>query len=164
MLGSNHACRTSMFNDIHQTGKQVHASLPANGACGLKSEGIEGETMSADGKGQLKRHARMPIRSVVLISMGSLSWVTEVENISATGILVILPAGWSAVAGERCVLDMLVGEDLHIHLEANVTRVTATRLAFAYTNIPEEKEHALWELLGQYADNLERPNESFEKS
>lgn len=116
--------------------------------------------MSFDDNGQLLRHARMPIRSIVLISMGPLSWVTEVENISATGILVMRPDEWMAKAGEHCVLDLLVGDDLHIHLEARVTRLTASQLAFAYTKIPEEKEHALWELLGQYADDLERPLKS----
>ncbi|HET9032756.1 MAG TPA: PilZ domain-containing protein [Dokdonella sp.] len=105
----------------------------------------------------------MPIRSIVLISMGPLSWVTEVENISSTGILVLRPDEWGAKAGEQCVLDLLVGDDLHIHLEARVTRLTATRLAFAFTSIPEEKEHALWGLLGQYADDLERPAKSVQK-
>lgn len=99
----------------------------------------------------------MPIRSIVLISMGPLSWVTEVENISATGLLAKRPDEWNANAGERCVLDLLVGDDLHIHLEANVTRLTPLHVGFAYTNIPEDKEHALWGLLGQYADYLDRP-------
>jgi hypothetical protein len=99
----------------------------------------------------------MPIRSIVLISMGPLSWVTEVENISATGLLAQRPDGWQANAGERCVLDLLVGDDLHIHLEANVTRLTDHHVGFAYTSIPEDKEHALWGLLGQYADYLDKP-------
>ena len=100
----------------------------------------------------------MPIRSIVLISMGPLSWVTEVENISATGILAVRPDEWNAGAGERCVIDLLVGDDLHIHLEANVTRVTPNHVGFAYTTIPEDKEHALWELLGQFADHVDRPD------
>ena len=114
--------------------------------------------MKFDGSGQHLRHARMPIRSIVLISMGPLSWITEVENISATGLLAQRPEQWCAGAGEICVLDLLVGDDLHIHLEANVTRLTADHVGFAYTNIPEDKEHALWNLLGQYADHMERPD------
>lgn len=114
--------------------------------------------MSLDSPERYLRHARMPIRSILLISMGALSWVSEVENISATGVLALRPDDWKASAGERCVLDLLVGDDLHIHLEANVTRVTASHVGFAYTRIPEEKEHLLWDLLGQFADHLDRPH------
>lgn len=120
--------------------------------------------MSDDASERSVRHMRMPIRSVALISMGPLSWITEVENISATGILVGRPGNWSAKVGVRCVLDLLVGDDLHIHLEARLSRLTSSRLAFAYTGIPEEKEHALWDLLGEYADGLERPLKSAENS
>ncbi|MEZ5462414.1 PilZ domain-containing protein [Dokdonella sp.] len=119
--------------------------------------------MSDDSAEQYSRHARMPIRSIVLISMGPLSWVTEVENISATGLLAQRPSEWNANAGERCVLDLLVGDDLHIHLEANVSRLTPNHVAFAYTNIPEDKEHALWGLLGQYADHVDKPVQADEQ-
>lgn len=113
--------------------------------------------MSDDSAERYSRHARMPIRSIVLVSMGPLSWVTEVENISATGLLAQRPEQWGAGAGERCVLDLLIGDDLHIHLEANVTRVTQEHVGFAYTNIPEDKEHALWGLLGHYAVSMDKP-------
>jgi hypothetical protein len=116
--------------------------------------------MTLDSTERYSRHARMPIRSIVLISMGPLSWVTEVENISATGILAVRPDEWNASAGERCVIDLLVGDDLHIHLEAIVTRLTSSHVGFAYTSIPEDKEHALWGLLGQYADHVDRPDTS----
>ena len=119
--------------------------------------------MSDDSAERYSRHARMPIRSIVLVSMGPLAWVTEVENISATGLLALRPAEWTSSAGERCVLDLLVGDDLHIHLEANVTRLTPDHVGFAYTNIPKDKEHALWGLLGQYADFLDMPSQSVEK-
>lgn len=116
--------------------------------------------MSSDGNDQLLRHARKPIRSSVLISAGPSSWVTEVENISATGLLAARPAEWRGTAGERCMLDMFVGDASHIHLEANVARVTAAQLAFSYTRIPQEKDHAFWKLLGQYADDLDQPIEA----
>ncbi|MBL0163277.1 MAG: PilZ domain-containing protein [Xanthomonadales bacterium] len=118
--------------------------------------------MEFDGSGQYLRHARMSIRSIVLISMGPLSWITEVENISATGLLARRPEEWCAGAGERCVLDLLVGDDLHIHLEAIVARLTADCVGLAYTSIPADKEHALWGLLGHYADHLDRPGVSTE--
>ena len=113
--------------------------------------------MTFDVPGKRLRHARMPIRSIALISMGPLSWITEVENISATGLLALRPEEWCAGPGERCALDLLVGDDLHIHLEANITRLSVEHVGFAYTSIPEDKEHALWGLLGQYADHLDEP-------
>jgi len=116
-----------------------------------------GDRMSHDLPERFVRHTRMPIRSIVLVSMGARSWETEVENISATGLLALRPADWNANAGDRCVLDLLVGTELHIHLEANVTRLTPNHIGFAYTSIPEDKEHALWGLLGQFADNTEAP-------
>jgi hypothetical protein len=111
--------------------------------------------MSHDSPERFVRHMRMPIRSVVLISMGPQSWETEVVNISATGLLAERPREWLGVAGDRCVLDLLIGTDLNIHVEANVTRLTSNHIGFAYTSIPEDKEHALWGLLGQYADHTE---------
>ncbi len=103
------------------------------------------------------RHARMPITSMVLINTGPSSWTTEIENISATGVLVLRPDDWRITAGQACALDLLIGEDLHIHLEAHVARVTASHIAFAYTRIPEDKEVALWSLLGRFADDVDEP-------
>lgn len=102
------------------------------------------------------RHARMPICSAVLISLGGNAWSSEIEDLSATGLLVRRPGDWHAEAGALCVLDMLIGDDLHINVEASVARVTPTHVGFAYTRIPEGKEAALWSLLGGYADRLER--------
>lgn len=103
------------------------------------------------------RHSRMQIRLVVLISMGSRSWEAVVDNISASGMLVIQPEDCAISPGQRCVLDLLVGEGRHMHLEALVTRTTPDRVGFAFTRIPEEKEQILWELLGQHADEVEIP-------
>ena len=113
--------------------------------------------MTDDRSVQRTRHTRMPIRSTVLISRGATSWATEIENISATGVLVLRPENWLLKAGESCAVDLLIGEDLHIHLDATVVRVTSHHIAFAYTRIPEDKEAALWSLLGRYADEVEQP-------
>lgn len=106
---------------------------------------------------QRNRHTRMPIRSTVLVCKGGNAWASEIENISATGALIARPDDWSGNAGDTCALDLLIGEDLHIHLEATVVRVTAEHVGLAYTRIPEDNEAALWSLLGRYADHLERP-------
>jgi hypothetical protein len=101
------------------------------------------------------RPARMPIRSAVLISRGHDAWSSEIEDISATGVLVQKPDGWRGAIGDLYALDMLIGETLDIHVEARLARISATRLGFAYARIPEEKEIPLWNLLGGYADRLE---------
>lgn len=101
------------------------------------------------------RHARMKIETAVLMSRGGDAYSSEVADISATGVLVQRPQGWKGEPDELWVLDMLVGEDLNIHVEAVVARVTAHHVGFAYARIPDDKQVALWNLLGGYADTLE---------
>lgn len=101
------------------------------------------------------RPARMSIRSAVLISRGANAWSSEIEDISATGVLVTRPDNWRGRIDEVFVLDMLIGESLDIHVEARLARLTETQLGFAYERIPENKETPLWNLLGGYADKLE---------
>jgi len=101
------------------------------------------------------RSARMPMQSTVLLSRGADAWTTDIEDISASGVLVRRPDGWSHPIGALFALDMMIGDDLNIHLEATVARVTAEHVGFAYTRIPPDKEIPLWNLLGGYADRLE---------
>jgi len=101
------------------------------------------------------RHARMPIQSTVLLSRGADSWTSDIEDISASGVLVVKPGAWRYGAGEHFVLDMMIGPELNIHVEATIARVTAEHIGFAYTRIPADKEAPLWNLLGGYADRLE---------
>ena len=101
------------------------------------------------------RSARMPMQSTVLLSRGADAWTTDIEDISASGVLVRRPDGWAHAVGEFFALDMMIGENLNIHLEATVARVTAEHIGFAYTRIPADKEIPLWNLLGGYADRLE---------
>ena len=101
------------------------------------------------------RSARMPIQSTVLLSRGADAWTTDIEDISASGVLVRRPDGWAHGVGVLFALDMMIGDDLNIHVEATVARVTAEHVGFAYTRIPSDKEIPLWNLLGGYADRLE---------
>ncbi|MFI4969323.1 MAG: PilZ domain-containing protein [Lysobacterales bacterium] len=101
------------------------------------------------------RPARMSIRSAVLISSGHNAWSSEIEDISATGVMVGKPDNWSGQLGDVYALDMLIGESLDIHVEARLARVTDSQLGFAYARIPADKEVPLWDLLGGYADRLE---------
>jgi len=101
------------------------------------------------------RPARMRIETTVLMSRGDESHPTELVDISATGVLLRRPLGWEGELGQSWILDMIFGHDLHIHLEAQVARISERHLGFAYTRIPEEKQAPLWNLLGGYADILE---------
>ncbi len=104
---------------------------------------------------QLKRPSRMPVDCAVLMSRADESWASAVQDISATGVLVAKPSDWNGLRGDLFVLDMLFGEELNIHVEARVARITKTELGFAFARIPSDKESLLWNLLGGYADSLE---------
>jgi hypothetical protein len=101
------------------------------------------------------RPARMRIETTVLMSRGSQSQPTELVDISATGALLRRPLGWQGEVGQSWMLDMIFGHDLHIHLEAQVARISDRHVGFVYTRIPEDKQVPLWNLLGGYADILE---------
>ncbi|WP_199097109.1 PilZ domain-containing protein [Dyella sp. ASV21] len=101
------------------------------------------------------RPARMRIETTVLMSRVNESHPTELVDISATGVLLRRPLGWKGELGQSWILDMIFGHDLHIHLEAQVARISERHLGFAYTRIPEDKQAPLWNLLGGYADILE---------
>lgn len=106
-------------------------------------------------QGEGVRHARMRIETAVLMSRCNESFPTELEDISATGVLLRCPRNWTGESGQTWVLDMVFGRELHIHLEAVVARVSGQWLGMAYSAIPEDKQKALWELLGGYADKQE---------
>lgn len=114
-----------------------------------------GEDSTDDQGKEHLRPARMRIKTTVLMSQGDESHPSDLIDISATGALVRRPRHWNGQTGQSWVLDMIFGEDLHIHLEAKVARVSERHIGFAYTRIPEEKQVPLWNLLGGYADILE---------
>src|SRR5579871_4100885 len=64
------------------------------------------------------RSARMPMQSTVLLSHGADAWTTDIEDISASGVLVRKPDGWAHRIGALFALDMMIGPELNIHLEA----------------------------------------------
>lgn len=101
------------------------------------------------------RHARMRISSAVLMIHGAEVWSSEIADISATGVLVHQPDAWNGKLGDLYALDMIIGGDLNIHVDATVARITPGHVGFAYARIPPDKEVPLWELLGGYADRLE---------
>ncbi|MGH8145892.1 MAG: PilZ domain-containing protein [Rhodanobacteraceae bacterium] len=105
------------------------------------------------------RHARMGRRTAVLMSRRGDVWQTELDDISATGVRLSRPEGWHGSAGDVWVLDMLFGDNINVHVMAEVVRVAGQHIALAFARIPEEVQKALWELLGGYADTLEPWND-----
>lgn len=101
------------------------------------------------------RHARKQINSAVLMIRGGQSWSSEIKDISATGVMLVRPDGWNGKLNDEYALDMIIGDDLNIHVDATVARITEYHLGFAYSRIPPDKEIPLWTLLGGYADRLE---------
>jgi hypothetical protein len=57
--------------------------------------------------------------------------------------------------GQVWVVDMIFGNDLHIHVDARVMRTSDNWIGLEYARIPEDKQETLWSLLGGYADKLE---------
>jgi len=106
-----------------------------------------------------QRHARKRVSCEVLMSHGGESWTCRLEDISATGLRVERPSKWKGCPGDLYTLDLMFGDDLHIHLEATVARIMREHLGFAFARIPEDKEQPLWNLLGGYADKLEEFDE-----
>ncbi len=113
----------------------------------MQSSGLNGQ-----------RHARKRVTCEVLMHGGE-SWTSSLEDISATGLRVERPFKWKGCPGDMYVLDLMFGDDLHIHLEATVARIMRAHLGFAFARIPEDKEEPLWNLLGGYADKLEEFDE-----
>jgi hypothetical protein len=101
------------------------------------------------------RHARMVRQTAVLMSRRGDVWQTDLEDISATGVRVSRPSGWHGQPGDVWVLDMLFGDDVNVHVMAEVVRVDGEHIAAAFARIPEDAQPALWNLLGGYADTLE---------
>lgn len=101
------------------------------------------------------RHARMVRQTAVLMSRRGDVWQTDLGDISATGVRLARPSGWHGHAGDVWVLDMLFADDVNVHVMAEVVRVSGEFVALTFARIPEETQHALWSLLGGYADTLE---------
>ncbi|MDA3914231.1 PilZ domain-containing protein [Oleiagrimonas sp.] len=108
-----------------------------------------------DPQGRRVRHARMRIETTVLLNRGTESFPTELEDISATGVRLRKPSHWSGGEGQTWVVDMIFGNDLHIHVDARVMWISTHWIGLEYSRIPEDKQAALWTLLGGYADTLE---------
>lgn len=101
------------------------------------------------------RHARMVRQTAVLMSRRGDVWQTDLADISATGARLVRPGDWNGQPGEVWVLDMLFGDDINVHVMAEIVRVTHDCIALVFARIPEDAQQSLWTQLGRYADTLE---------
>ena len=106
-------------------------------------------------EGKRLRSARMTLQSTALISRGLDSWSSEILDISATGLCAARPEGWNGRIDEIFNVDILIGDELDIHVVARLARIGDDELGFAYSRIPDDKQVPLWNLLGRYADTDE---------
>jgi hypothetical protein len=98
------------------------------------------------------RHARMPVRTVVLVSRADHAWSCEIFDISASGARTSRPDDWEGEMGDIFQLDVVISETAALHMEARVARLTEEHVAFEFTFIPESGQQLFWGLLGRYAE------------
>lgn len=106
-------------------------------------------------EGFRRRHSRVPFDSAVHMVRAGQSWSTDLVDISATGMLVERPKDWVGQEGDRFVVDLIIHDQLDIHLEATVARVSRHTIGLEFSRIPPEKERDLWALLGENANRTE---------
>ncbi len=103
-------------------------------------------------KAFLNRSSRIEVEGDALLMRGEFSWLTAVENLSATGVLIRRPLGWNADIGNEFLLDMMLN-GRYICLRAATVRVTRSHIGLVFSNIGEANEQPLWTLLGSHADS-----------
>lgn len=140
-----------MARDLQNRNRRILGDRFVETEMMVDEENAEGRQDHADHL----RHARMKRQTAVLMSQCGDVWATELDDISATGALLARPEDWKGGPGDLWVLDMLFHDNLNIHLEARVARVSRDRIGFEFARIPEDKQAPLWNLLGGYADTLE---------
>ena len=104
------------------------------------------------------RHARKSIEASCLMLFRGNSCLTEVKNISASGILIV-PLKDETIddleLGSICILEIVVNETFNLHVSSKVTRIGEGQIALHYISIPEDKQVALWQLLGDHVHEVE---------
>jgi hypothetical protein len=116
-----------------------------------------GQPSMNDRAAQGIRHARMPVRTALLVSRGDDAWSCEILDISASGARVTRPPDWEGEADDVFQLDVVISETAALHMEARVARLSAEHVAFEFTFIPDSGQQLFWGLLGRYAEHAEAP-------
>lgn len=105
------------------------------------------------------RYARKTIEASCLLLYKGNSCLTEVKNISASGIL-LTPLDEECIddlaVDSVCILEIVVNDTFNLHVSSKVTRIGDDgQIALHYIQIPEEKQVALWQLLGDHVHEVE---------
>ncbi len=104
------------------------------------------------------RYARKTVDASCLLLHKGFSCVSFVKNISATGIL-IEPMEDECINGLEvggvCILEIVVNDVFNLHVSSKVTRIKDNQIALHYISIPEDKQVALWQLLGDHVHEVE---------
>lgn len=104
------------------------------------------------------RFARKKIIASCLVLHRGHSLVAEVKNISASGILLKKIADDQIQAldkGDNCILEVVVNQSFNFDVGAQVIRSSAGELAMHFTQIADDKQQALWQLLGDQVHEVE---------
>ncbi len=104
------------------------------------------------------RYARKTVDASCLLLHKGNSCVSYVKNISASGIL-IEPMENECISelelNAVCILEIVVNDTFNLHVSSKVTRITDKDIALHYISIPEDKQVALWQLLGDHVHEVE---------
>lgn len=104
------------------------------------------------------RYARKTVDASCLLLHRGYSCVSQVKNISASGIL-IEPMEDECIndleLGAVCILEIVVNDVFNLHVSSKVTRIKDNQIALHYISIPEDKQVALWQLLGDHVHEVE---------
>lgn len=104
------------------------------------------------------RYARKSVDASCLLLYKGNSCVCQVKNISASGIL-IEPIEDECIENLElnsvCILEIVVNDVFNLHVSSRVTRNNDTEIALHFISIPEEKQVALWQLLGDHVHEVE---------
>ena len=104
------------------------------------------------------RNARKTVDASCLLLYRGHSCVSNVKNISASGIL-IEPVEDECIKDLEldavCILEIVVNETFNLHVSSKVIRMSDNEIALHYISIPEDKQVALWQLLGDHVHEVE---------
>lgn len=104
------------------------------------------------------RFARKKIIASCLVLHRGHSLVAEVKNISASGILLKKIDDnhiEKLIKGDNCVLEIVVNQSFNFDVTAQVIRSDEAQLAMHFTVIEDDKQQALWQLLGDKVHEVE---------
>ncbi len=104
------------------------------------------------------RYARKTVDASCLLLHKGHSCVCQVKNISASGILIESIENdliTDLEEGAVCILEIVVNETFNLHVSSKVMRINNKEIALHYISIPEDKQVALWQLLGDHVHEVE---------